>query len=621
MRRCNVLIFMCLVTMACILPESLHAQVSFTATVNKNKVSVNERFQFIITLNNGSNPENFRPPSFTDFTVLGGPNQSTSVQMFNNTVQQSMSFSYILQPKKTGKFQIGAAYIKVKDKTYSSQPIVIEVTDAPPATAGAQNNNSGSNNGSSGSASGDIEQYLRENLLIKTEISDQDVYEGESFTVVLKLCIPDDGTIAGLNGYRITKTPAYDGFYVEDADLRNEQFKAENINGKNYKTVIIKKTTLTPQQSGNLVIDPTSLDAGVVVRVKKQKKNSGDPFQDMLNDFFSDPFSSGSREFTASLSSKTTGIKIKPLPANAPADFNGAVGKFTMSSQINSTSTKTDEPLTYRITINGTGNLQLFNAPELDLPAGWETYDPKVSESSGTKIFEYLLIPRSPGDFTIPAFTWSYFDPSVKKYQTLQTDAYPVKVTAGRGYNPSANNYAANKEDVELLGKDIRYIDKDSPKFSSGTKDMKSGFLLALILTPAIGGAGLFVFTRRQKAKMSDVGAMRAVKANATAKKRLAAAGKFLQQNNSRGFYDETVRALWGYLSDKLHIPQNALSKENIEQVLLNKHVSASTIDQFIQLLDTCEFSLYAPNIQHSDLELTFNSASSLISTLENELR
>lgn len=621
MNRAKTLILLCLVTLACVLPLSLRAQATFTAMVNKNKVSATERFQFIVTLTNGSNPKDFRPPSFSDFTVLGGPNQGSSVQISNGIVQQTLTFSYILQPKKTGKFQIGAAYVKVNDKTLTTQPITIEVTDAPSSTAGAQNNKQNKSNPANPSGSEDIEQYLRENIFIKTEISDADIYEGESFTVSLKLCIPNDGTIFGPRGYQNMKTPAYDGFYAEDIDLRNEQFKAETINGRAYRTAIIKKTILTPQQSGNLVIDPFTIDAAFGVQVKKQRSKTGDPWQDMLDDFFSDPFFNGSREVMVTLSSKTTGIKVNALPTKAPADFNGAVGKFTMKTQLNNTATKTDEPLTYRITINGTGNLQLFNAPELTLPAGWETYEPKVTESAGTKIFEYLFIPRSPGDFTIPPFTWSYFDPTAKKYQSLSSESYKVNVTPGPGYNPSANNYAANKEDVASLGKDIRYINKDTPRYTDGSDSMHTGILLTLLLLPAIGGAGLFAFTRKQKAILSDTAAFRATKANATAKKRLAKAGTCMQENNTRGFYDETIRALWGYLSDKLHIPLNALSRDNIQQVLESKKVSAHTVEQFMSLLDTCEFSLFAPNIQHSALEQTYQQATTLISTLENELK
>lgn len=608
-----------MIIMCVVFAAQVSAQATLSATVNKNKVSVSERFQYTVTLTNGNNPKDFRSPGFQDFLVLGGPNQSSSFQSINGVVTQSISYSYILQPRNTGKFTIGASYIKVGDKTLSSQPITIEVTDGPPPTAGAQQKSS--SNKPSSDAAEDVETYLRNNILIRTELSDADIYEGESFTVTLKLCIPNDGTIYGPRAFQNLKTPAYDGFYAEDIESNNEQFKTEIINGRSYRCGIIKRTVLTPQRSGNLIIDPFTIDGLFAVQVKKQRSKSGDPWQDMLNDFFSDPFGSTTREVMVPLASKTTAVTVKPLPSGAPANFNGAVGRFTMKTQISGTSTRTDEPLTYRITIQGSGNLQLFNAPQLSLPPGWETYDPKVAESSGQKTFEYLLVPRSPGKFEIPAFTWSYFDPSGKKYVTLTSDAYPVEVTPGPGYNPNASNYSANKENVEVLAEDIRYISKENPVFGKRGNGMSGGLFLLLTGLPFAGGIGLFVFTLRQRRLQSDVRAMRAAGANTQAKKRLQKAAVFLQQDQSRPFYDETVRALWGYLSDKLHITQHALSKENIRQVLTKHQVSESTISAFLQLLDDCEMSLFAPPTQHSGLQQVYDKASAMISALEKEIR
>ena len=608
-----------LIILSLLFATQASAQATLSASVNKNKLGASERFQYTITLTNGNNPKDFRPPGLQDFLVLGGPNQSSSFQSINGVVTQSISYSYILQPRNTGKFTIGAAYIKVGDKTLSSQPITIEVTDAQPPTAGAQQK--GSSNKPSSDAAQDVETYLRDNILIRTELSDADIYAGESFTVTLKLCIPNDGSIYGPRAFQNLKTPAYDGFYAEDIESNNEQFKTEIINGRSYRCGVIKRTILTPQRSGNLIIDPFTIDGLFAVQVKKQRNSSGDPWQDMLNDFFSDPFSTSTREVMVPLASKTTAVNVKPLPAGAPANFNGAVGKFTMKTQISGTNTRTDEPLTYRITIQGTGNLQLFNAPQLLLPPGWETFDPKVSETKGQKGFDYLLVPRSPGKFEIPAFTWSYFDPATKKYQTLTSDAYPVEVTPGPGYNPNASNYSNNKEQVEVLGEDIRFISKENPEFGKRNSGMPGGLLLLLTGLPFTGGIGLFLFTLRQRRLNSDARAARAAGANTQAKKRLQKAAAFLQQDQSRPFYDETIRALWGYLSDKLHIPQHALSKDNIRQVLITHQVSNATIQAFLQLLDDCEMSLFAPPTQHSGLQQVYNQASAMISALEKEIR
>lgn len=615
MRRGWLMIWLML---SCLIAD---AQATFTATVSKNKLSVTERFQYVVTITNGNNPKDYRAPSFSDFNILGGPNQSSSFQSINGSVTQSVSFSYILQPKSTGKFTIGAAYVKVGDKTLSTQPVTIEVTNSPAPTAGSQSGSNSTNNNNQGSGSQDIDTYLRENILIKTEISDREIYQGESFNVTLKLCIPNDGTIYGPRAFQNLKTPAYDGFYAEDKDIRAEQFKLETINGKSYKTGVIKETILTPQRSGNLILDPFTIDALFSVQVKKQRSKTGDPWQDMLNDFFNDPFMGASKDVMVTLASKTTSVNVLPLPGGAPDNFNGAVGKFAMRSQISGTTTRTDEPLTYRITITGNGNLQLFNAPQLTLPPGWETYDPKVSESSGQKVFEYLLVPRSPGKFEIPAFSWSYFDPSAKKYQTLTSEAYPVEVTPGPGYNPNASNYAAQKEKVETLANDIRFIDKNAPSYSDGINGPGAGLVIAGTTVPLLASGFLFLFFYTRKRKMRDVVAYRAATANAAAKKRLVKAAQLMQQQEQRAFYDETIKALWGYLSDKLHIPNNQLSKDTIQQVLEKHAVSAITISSFLSLLDTCEIALYAPAGSQGSMQETYDKASAMISSLENELK
>jgi len=588
----------------------------FSVSVSKNKVATNERFQYVVTLKNSTGAKSFQPPSFQDFIVLGGPNQSSSFQNIQGVVTQSISYSYVLQPKKTGKYTIGSAYIKSGDKTLTTQPVTIEVTEGPAAASSSEPDKQ-----SNASASQDVNAYLRENILIRTEVSDNDIYEGESFVVTLKLYIPNDGTIYGPRAFQNLKTPAYDGFYAEDMELKNEQFQIESYNGRSYRTGVIKKTILTPQRSGNLIIDPFTIDALFAVQVKKQRSNSGDPWQDMLNDFFSDPFMGSTKEVMVTLASKTTAVQVKPLPSGAPVSFKGAVGKFTMRSQISGMAAKTDEPVTYRITIGGSGNMQLISAPILDLPPGWETYEPKITESAGQKTFEFLLVPRSPGKFEIPVFAWSYFDPAQKKYLTLQTDKYPVEVTPGPGYNPNASNYASRKEKVESLGEDIRFIHKENPNYKKDVSGISTALVLFLTGVPFIGGIGLFAWSYRKRQRMRDTRAMRAAGAGSAARKRLEKASACISANNSRGFYDETIRALWGYLGDKMHLPTAALSRDTVEQTLKQHAVSESTILQFMHVLDVCEVSLFAPAQTGNSLQEVYNSAFEVIRSLEKELK
>lgn len=598
--------------------SSLHvySQASFSASVSKSKVASNERFQLVFTLSNGGSIKDFKAPSFTDFIIVGGPSQSSSFQSINGQVTQSVSYSYVLQPRNIGKFTIGSASVKAGDKTLSSQPVTIEVYDKPVTSSSVQTDP----NSNSGDA--DINTYLSQNVFIKTEVTDQEIYKGEDITVTMKICVKRNSSIYGYKILQAVQTPKYDGFYVNDIQLQDQQTTTETINGDQYDVSLVKKTILTAQRSGTLEIDPIVLDAVFGVKVQKQKKKSGDPFQDMFDDFFSDPFNSGNKEVRYSVSSKPVKIKVNDLPANAPADFNGAVGRFTMKTELNNTTTKTDEPLTYRVSISGTGNLSLFEAPDLSLPPGWETYDPKTNEGNGSKTFEYLLIPRSPGDFTIPAHAWSYFDPSKKQYVSLNSESYNVHVDKGEGYNASSNNYGVNKEDVEMLAKDIRYINKREPAFSKGGSPFfgTPAFYLLFIL-PVISGAGIFVFTQRKRKLEGDVRGMKNKRANTVAKKRLSKASEFEKTNDAKSFYNETIRALWGYLGDKLSIEQSELSKENIRGLLVEKAVQTTTVNEVVDILNTCELALFAPNMVNSSLQQIYDQSSSLIEKLENEIK
>ena len=593
-------------------------QASLTATVSKPKVGLSERFQLTITLINGGSIKDFRPPAMADFLVMGGPNQSSSTMITNGKVTSSIAYSYVLQPKNIGKFTIGAAYVKVDDKTISSQPITVEVVDKPSSTQ----NNTTDQTTKQNETQADINKYIQENVLIKTEVSDQEIYKGEDITVTMKFCVKKNSSIYGYRIMQAVKVPKYDGFYATEIELSEQAAQTETINGEVYEVSTFKKTILTAQKAGKLEIDPITLDGLFGVQVKKQKSKSGDPMQDYLDDFFSNPFSSGNKEVRTSVSSSSVKVNVLELPPNAPADFNGAVGKFSMKTELNATSTKTDEPLTYRVIISGNGNLELFNAPVLNLPPGWETYDPKTSGTGNTKTYEYLLIPRSPGEFTIPSYSWSFFEPGKKKYETITSEQYKVNVEAGPGYNPSAGNYATNKEDVEMLANDIRYIKKSGPHYENEQNHFYgTGVFYTLLGLPFITGLGLFMLTAKRKKILKDHVALKYSKANSIAQKRLMKAKEFVTTNNAKAFYDEIIKTMWGYLGDKLNIKHGELSKENIYEVLLRQQVSESTANNTLQLLNTCEVSLFAPQLSSATLDHVYKDAIDLITKLETEIK
>ena len=267
-------------------------QASLNASVSKSKVALSERFQLTITLNNGGSIKDFRPPAMADFMVMGGPNQSSSTMIVNGKVTSSTSYSYVLQPKNIGKFIIGASYVKVDDKTLSSQPISVEVVDKPTGTQNTTTDQTTKQN----ETQADINKYIQENVLIKTEVSDQEIFKGEDITVTMKFCVKKNSSIYGYRIMQAVKVPKYDGFYATEIELSEQAAQTETINGEVYEVSTFKKTILTAQKAGKLEIDPITLDGLFGVQVKKQKTKSGDPMQDYLDDFFSNPFSSGNKE-------------------------------------------------------------------------------------------------------------------------------------------------------------------------------------------------------------------------------------------------------------------------------------------------------------------------------------
>jgi hypothetical protein len=313
-------------------------------------------------------------------------------------------------PKSTGTFTIGSATIQSGGKTYTTRPVTITVTQKSAAEKEEEQ---------------DLTAFLRNNFYLRAEVSDADIYKGEEVYVTYYLYVNSKSDIMDFRVNGATKVPDFDGFYAEEIDVSHIQGEYKNIGGQQFLVQPVKKVKLTAQRPGDLLADPLTIDATVSVRSKK--RNSGDPF-------FDDFFGRGYERHNATATSPAVKVKVKDLPSNAPDSFNGAVGSFDMKTTINTTETATDEPLTYRIELTGKGNITLFNAPELKLPPGWETYEPKVSGGKDSRTYEYLLIPRNPGTFEIPPHKWSYFDPAEQQYFTLSSEAYDIVVREGEHY-------------------------------------------------------------------------------------------------------------------------------------------------------------------------------------------
>lgn len=552
---------------------------SFVATVDNNKVAENDRFQLEFTFEgkNLNALKQFNPPSLKDFRVLSGPNQSTSMQIINGVSSSSLTLSYILMPNTTGSYTIGSASIQYEGQTYTTSPIKITVVKGSQKPK-EDNNSSGVSN-----------QEIAENLFIRASIDKNKVYQGEQVTVTYKL-------YTRLNiaaQMSVDKLPQYQGFWAEELETaRNISFGNEVIDGKQYKVGLLKRVALFPSQSGKLEVTPFELTIPIQIQKKKNPNNVWD-------DFFGDPF--GRSEIVEyPTKSNTLKVDVIPLPENnKPASFRGAVGNFNFSASIDKQKTKTNEPITLKFDINGTGNLKLLELPPFELPNGFEKYDPKTDEQinrsgkiSGTKKAEYLLIPRIAGAREIPAIEFSYFDPETKSYKTIKSKSFNVEIAQGEG---SADDYA-DQQNIQQLDSDIRYIKTkfDDVELQNDVLLLKPGFWAASVF-PMIAAFVLIGWKRKQDKLSGNQQLLKYSKAEKVARKRFKTAKKLLDANNIELFYSEISQALFGYLEDKFHIPKSEFTLDRAVDELLKRNIKPELVEKMKTNAQKCEFIRFAP--------------------------
>lgn len=556
---------------------------SFNATVNSTTVALNDKFQLSFTFEGQeiNSIRNFSPPDLNkDFLVLSGPNQSTSMQIINGAVSASISYSYYLQPRNLGKYTIGSAKLQYKDQNYKSEPIKIEVVAGSPKP---KQNEQANENVS--------EKEIAENLFIRAIVDKQKVYKGEQVTVTYKLYTRLD--IAAQMS--VSKLPSYQGFWAEELETSpNIAFTTEVINGKQFKVGVIKRAALFPSQTGELALTPFELKVPILIKKKKQSRS-------LFDDFFDDPFFGRTETYEYTAKSNTIKITSLELPGdNVPAGFNGAVGDFNLSAKVDKAQVKTNDPIALKLEISGSGNIQLINIPEIKMPTGFEKYEPKVSEQisranriSGKKTIDYLLVPRIAGKMQISPVEFSYFNPNSKSYVTLNTNSFTIDVQKGEG---TANYTGVPKEDIKVLGDDIRYIKTDAGSIDKKEKFVlfSPGFLFALGL-PLIALLGLVAWKKRDDRLSGNVQLLKYQRAQKMAKSRLKTAKSLMTANNHTAFYSEISRALFGYLEDKLHIPKSEFSLDTAIQQLQNANVSQEILDDLKTCAEKCEFIRFAP--------------------------
>lgn len=577
-------------------------KVSFTTSAPE-AVAVGDQFRLSYTVTT-QKVRDFRAPSIKGFDVLMGPSRSTQVTQVNDDVSASITFTYILMAKEEGEFTIPGAVIVADGNEMISNSVKVKVLPADQQQA-----NQGSSNGQR--ANGSI---ANNDLFITATANKVNVYEQEALLLTYKIY-----TAVNLRGFDNVKLPDFKGFHSQEVELPNDRrWGLEHYKGRNYQTTVYRQFVLFPQQSGNLTIEQARFDASIAV-----EKQVSDPLEAFFN-------GGGMIEVKKTLMTPKLTIKVSELPAGKPENFSGGVGEFTISSSINTTELKANEAVTIKLVVSGTGNLKLVSAPEVKFPEDFEIYDPKVENNfrlttagqSGNQVIEYLAIPRNAGTYKIPAVTFSYFDIKSQSYKTLTTEEYTLNVSKGTGSSSQTVSNYTNKEELKVLNQDIRFIKQNAVslkphgEFFFGTTAYWLYYLIPMLLFVVV-----FVIYRKQISENSNIAKVRTKKANKIAVKRMKEAGNLLKANKKDAFYDEVLKALWGYVSDKLNIPVSQLSKDNVEEALIAKNVDNELIKTFIKALNDCEFARFAPGDPAQAMDNLYQDAINVISKMENSIK
>ena len=573
------------------------------------QVAVGEQFRLSYTVNT-DDAKNFRAGDIPDaFDVLMGPStsQQSSFQMVNGHTSSSSSitYTYILSAKKNGTFTIPPAHVTAGGKTLNSNELHIKVSGQ--AQQGNQGGRQQSSTGEIRSAGSSISGS---DLFIKVTASKQHVREQEPILLTYKVY-----TLVGLtqlNG----KMADLKSFYSREVPLPQEkQFHIETLNGKPYRTVTWQQYVLFPQVTGKLEV-PSITYEGIVV----QQNRNVDPFEAFFNG------GSGYVEVKKEIKAPGITIQVDPLPQR-PAGFSGGVGKYSISATLDNSEVKANDPVKMRVVVSGVGNMKLLKQPEVKFPKDFDHYDAKVTDKTqlttkgleGSIIYDFLAVPRHQGDFEIPAIEYTYFDTEANAYKTVKTESFKLHVDKGNG---TAQATYTGQEDIKQLNSDIHYI-KTGYTRQRGVDEFFFGsteywiYLGALLL----GFISLFVIFRQRAIENADIVKQRAGKANKVATKRLKKAAKLMAGGKQNEFYDEVLRALWGYVGDKLNMPVEQLSRENISQQLEARQVSAETIGQFIGALDECEFARYAPGDATGNMNKVYDAAMTAITQIATTMK
>ena len=573
-------------------------------------VAVGEQFRLTYTVNT-QNVSDFRAGSIpNELEVLIGPNRSmqSSYQMINGHTSSSSSitYTYIVCASKNGTYTISPAHIVVDGKTISSNSLTIKVSGSAQSNSGSsrQHRNEEEEIRDAGS------QISGSDLFIKVSANKKRVHEQEPILLTYKVY-----TLVGLTSLR-GDMPDLKSFYTQEVDLpQQKSFSVETLNGRTYKTTTWSQYVMFPQTTGKLEI-PSITFEGIVV----QQNRNIDPFEAFFNG------GSGYVEVKKKIQAPGIEIQVDPLPER-PANFSGGVGKFNVSAQLDKTETKANDPISMRIIVSGTGNLKLIKQPVVNLPKDFDKYEPKVTDKSklttngieGSMVYDLLIVPRHQGQYEIPPVEFTYFDTAENAYKTVKSESFTLDVAKGSDAG-AVNDFSG--QDLQELNKDIRYIKTGSTNQHSLNDFFfgSSAYWISLCLL-AVVFVSLFVIFRQRAIDNANVTKARGKKANKVATKRLKKASRLMADNKPGEFYDEVLRALWGYVGDKMNIPVEQLSHDNISMRLAERNVDEIVISQFIGALDECEFERYAPGDPKGNMNKVYEKAMTAIEKIEGSMK
>ncbi len=569
----------------------IFAQVEFKTAVSKNKLGVNQRFRIEFTVNK-QGADNFKPPSFVNFKVVGGPSSSVNQSWINGKASYSQAYIYIVEPKEIGEFTIEPATIEYKDELIKSNAVKITVTEEVEIPKDPNN----------------PDYVAQQSIHLVAEVSKLNPYVGEGIYVVYKLFVSEN---INLYGSQINETPQYKGFWNQDIEVKQVNFKSGQFNGENYKYVILKKAILIPQSSGKLVIEPIEMSFSVGIPTGR-----GDFFGNMIT-----------RNINYSTKSAAKNVNVKALPEEGkPIDFSGAVGEFDFKVLADKNILKANEAAQINVEISGSGNLKLFEIPKITTPAELEVYTPEHKEQVETSLSglrgsisdAYTVVPQFKGKYKIPEVSFTYFNIKEEKYKTITSEAIIVNVTEGKEL-PSANNSNnTEKQYVVSNGNNFRFISLNTT-FKPAVEEefFKSTLFYLLLLLPFLAiPIGIIIGNKKAK-RAGDVFGNKIRKADKLARKYLSEAKK--QLGNHEAFYIALEKALHNFLKAKLHIETSDISKEKISEILKNKGVETSTIEEFIAVLNDCDFARYTPTTSVM-MKQEFEKAKNVITKIDKYL-